>query len=118
MMSQLSGIVLRIPFIVYVTLKLERSSVLPTIFRLEILSYLQNKSFAPARKERLFNNFDFKMSKAKFGALGQILIEIPKSILKLFRKILKEKYTFTQSSVLGLRNLASALMLIKETFIN
>ena len=78
-------------FIVYVTLKVERSSVLPIIVSLEILSYLQNKSFALAHKERLFSNFDFKMCEAKFGALRQILIEIPKYILKLFRKILKEK---------------------------
>ena len=32
------------------------------------------------------------MSEAKFAALGQILIEIPKGILKLFRKILSEKW--------------------------
>ena len=89
-MIQLSGIVKRILFIVYVTLKVERSSVLPIIFSLEILSHLQNKSFAPAYKQRLFSNFDFKMCEAKFGALGQILNEIPKGILKLFRKILKE----------------------------
>ena len=81
-----------IVFIVYVTLQMEKSSVLPIIFNLEILSYLQNKSFAPAHEERLFNNFDFEMCEAKFGALGQILIQIPKSILKLFRKILKEKW--------------------------
>ena len=79
-MIQLSGIVKRILFIVYVTLKVERSSVLPIIFSLEILSHLQNKSFAPAYKQRLFSNFDFKMCETKFGALGQILNEIPKGI--------------------------------------
>ena len=70
---------------------MERSAVLPILFSLEILSYLQNKSFAPAHEERLFSNFDFKMCEAKFGALGQILMEIPKCILKLLRKILKKK---------------------------
>ena len=31
------------------------------------------------------------MCETKFGTLGQILIEIPKFILKLFAKLLKEK---------------------------
>ena len=115
MMIQLSGIVKMILFIVYVTLNVETSSVMPIIFSLEILSYLKINHLCLHS-----DNVDFKMCEEKCGTLGQILIEIPEFILKLFTKIVKEKweYMFTQSSVLGLRNLASALMLRKEAFKN
>ena len=115
MMIQLSGIVKMILFIVYVTVNVETSSVMPIIFSLEILSYLKINHLCLHS-----DNVDFKMCEAKFGTLGQILIEIPEFILKLFTKILNEKweYMFTQSNVLGLRNLASALMLRKEVFKN